>query len=132
MTKNKSELTRDEKIKGFGTLIVLLVFFVIIFRSCTGCGNNNTDTKPDSFSEVDAYVWAQTFVEKKLKAPSSAEFCSIYDGTHISQYSDTVYFVSGCLDAQNSFGAMIRSKYSCLIIYVPHLDIVRAEDVKVY
>ncbi|MDF2691703.1 MAG: hypothetical protein K0S65_86 [Labilithrix sp.] len=47
-------------------------------------------------------------VEQNLKAPSSAEYDSSASGSG-------PWTVTGSVDAENSFGAMIRSTYTCSV-----------------
>ena len=60
-------------------------------------------------------TWAEENIKKILKSPSSAEF----PGGFFSPFEDwsfskngTIYTVSSYVDAQNSFGAMIRSQFT--------------------
>ncbi len=48
-------------------------------------------------------------VEDRLKAPSSAEFCSMFD--YKVKRVKNKFTISGYVDAQNSFGAQIRSNF---------------------
>lgn len=59
-----------------------------------------------------AFVMSQTFVKRNLKAPSTAEFPWVTDDqVAISTKPDCGFRVIGWVDAQNGFGAQIRSKY---------------------
>lgn len=59
----------------------------------------------------DAKYACREAVERKLKAPTTAKF-PYYQ--QFSAYRDgDGYSVSGYVDAQNSFGAMIRTSFSC-------------------
>lgn len=53
-------------------------------------------------------------IKAQLKAPSTAEFASFGD-TKIFQRQDTITYIS-YVDAQNGFGAMIRSKFAVVMI----------------
>lgn len=57
---------------------------------------------------------AKRWVEQVIKAPSTAEYpgswLDPYDGWSIAQ-NKSIYEISSYVDSQNSFGAMIRSKY---------------------
>ena len=72
-------------------------------------------------SKVEAWAWAQVFVEEKLKAPSSASYGGIFSGD--LQHSDDVvtdsgggeYVVNAWVDSQNSFGAQIRTHFFCVL-----------------
>lgn len=60
--------------------------------------------------EMDAWVCAQDIVEAKLKSPSSAKFCKYPDAT-ITYCGDADYMVVGWVDAENSYGAKIRTSF---------------------
>lgn len=66
----------------------------------------------------EAYVMIQGDVRSMLKAPASADFPWKYsNGTrHIG---DCVYVVIGYVDAQNSFGALLRANFTGRIEYFP-------------
>lgn len=57
--------------------------------------------------------WAETSckgsVRQQLKAPSTAEFGI----TTTRELSDGAWYISGTVDAQNSFGAQVRSYWTC-------------------
>ena len=52
----------------------------------------------------------EDFVSARLKAPSTAEF----SGTR-TQHQGARYVVTGAVDAENSFGAPLRSTYTCTL-----------------
>lgn len=66
----------------------------------------------------EAYVMIQADVRSRLKAPATADFPWKYsNGTrHIG---DCVFVVVGYVDAQNSFGALIRANFTGRIEYFP-------------
>ena len=66
---------------------------------------------------VQALVMSRTFVEEQLISPASAEFSDDLSG--VEQINDTVFKINSSLDSQNKMGVMLRSKYSCKIIYHP-------------
>lgn len=79
-------------------------------------------TKEQAMSEIkyEAKWQCRKFMERSLKAPSTAEFQSVNDfsaelyvsegdGGHFS------YKVAGYVDAQNSFGAKIRTRFNCAV-----------------
>lgn len=59
----------------------------------------------------------QTFVTRRLRAPSTAKF-PYYHQIDGYKQSDGVYRITSYVDAQNGFGAMIRSNYDCKAIPV--------------
>lgn len=54
-------------------------------------------------------VCKEDFIARRLKAPATAE----YDLTTTG--GPTTYTVSGTVDAENSFGAMLRSEVTCVV-----------------
>ncbi|EKE79448.1 hypothetical protein A10D4_12809 [Idiomarina xiamenensis 10-D-4] len=65
-----------------------------------------------------AYVMGQHFIEKRLKAPSTADFPWMSsDGVYVSVMGNCEFHVRGFVDAQNGFGAMIRTNYSLTLRY---------------
>ncbi|MCL4295722.1 MAG: hypothetical protein KJ077_08345 [Anaerolineae bacterium] len=89
---------------------------------------------PDIGNDIMAEVMCKDFVRDNLKSPSSADFGGLFDdrdkamfleAEQASQFGvDTsklrnsgVWVVAGEVDAENSFGAMIRSKYTCILDY---------------
>lgn len=74
---------------------------------------------PSSDTPIEAYIVSKKFVLQRLKAPRSAVFPDYTDsGVGVSRYQDGKYVVTGYVDSQNSFGAMLRTGYVCTINYV--------------
>lgn len=69
-----------------------------------------TDTNTARHSDDDAFYCAQLIVEDYLKAPSTAKFCKLSDAT-VTHLGNGEYMVTGWVDAENSYGAMIRSDF---------------------
>lgn len=61
--------------------------------------------------ERGARAIAEQFVEQELKAPGSATF----GGREVTKLASGRYRVSGWVDAQNSFGAKIRNRYTVTV-----------------
>ena len=57
------------------------------------------------------YIIAELAIKEKLKAPASADF-PLYP-TKMSVKADGTYTVMSYVDAQNGFGAIIRSYWLC-------------------
>jgi hypothetical protein len=67
-----------------------------------------------------AFVMSQEFVKRSLKAPSTAEFPWYTDDqVSVSQRPDCGFRVIAWVDAQNGFGAQIRSSY---VVELKYLD----------
>lgn len=80
--------------------------------------NGETKFTLDKFvltpEEKEKYIaYTQNMVKKILKASSTADFPWEYDEYQVIKTPDNVT-VSGYVDAQNSFGAMLRSQYKVI------------------
>lgn len=77
----------------------------------------------DAFN-TQAYIYSQFFVERELRAPSTAEFPSIHrgDGVSSSALGNCEFLVRAYVDAQNTFGANIRTRYAIQIKRLPQSD----------
>lgn len=121
-----------EKSKASSQLKPLhLIAFVVIFgflgwylfinddggsAASTSGGNGGASApKVDVGDGNAAYVACKNYVEDQLKAPSTADwpFLPPYE----PQLSGTTYTIRGYVDAQNSFGAMIRTNWTCKVRY---------------
>lgn len=72
--------------------------------------------QPDEGTEFDAYVVAQGFVRDRLKAPATAQFPA-QSQTRITKDHGMKWIVSGYVDSQNSFGALLRIRYRAEMTY---------------
>ena len=70
----------------------------------------------------DARTMAQTFVKRLLKAPSTAEFPGGMKEVHHVHVGECEHTIGSWVDAQNSFGAMIRTHYRIGMRYNPQSD----------
>ena len=70
----------------------------------------NSDEDGYGHDRYDAITIAEKIVKGELKAPSTAEFCSNSEYT-VSCVGNT-WTVKGYVDAQNSFGATLRSNFT--------------------
>lgn len=114
---------------------LLVVFAVLIVLGCIyhfSSDNLKTNTTNNTVSSVDnnkflAYNYAIKFVKKELKSPSSAVFPTgneKYDS--VTDLGGGEYEINSWVESQNSFGAQIKTDFSCKIIIKD--DVVRCED----
>jgi hypothetical protein len=73
--------------------------------------------KQQEMDSIDARTWAKIYVKNSLKAPTTAKFQDEFD-FGVAPAKDRkgktlkdVWEVSGYVDAQNSFGAMLRNNW---------------------
>lgn len=95
--------------KSVGIFLACLIFFGLICFIFFCIGGSNK--KPSETSlKTQAWVCAQDIVKQNLKSPSTAKFCTMPEAT-IRNSKDNDWAVSGWVDAQNSFGGTIRTKF---------------------
>lgn len=70
--------------------------------------NNGTSSKPSVYQ---AQLACESAVTGILKSPSSADF----GGWQRRENADGTFEISGYVDSQNSFGAMLRAQFSCSV-----------------
>lgn len=100
-------------------LIIGLFFMCAIISSMldseagspSGANGPTKTPSPDPFA---AWVMCEQFVENQLVAPSTAEFGS-FDRNNVDYLGNSEYLVLNYVDAQNSFGAVLRKTYLCKV-----------------
>ena len=120
---NRRESTSDENFAIFTKYVPIVIVMLCSFLLLRSCMSGF-----DKVDKYDAYYAATQFVERRLKAPATAEF-SGYDKEQVYNIKENVYRISGYVDAENGFGARIRRNYSCKIVYIPERNSWRCEYV---
>ena len=111
------------KLPHLFSLFTLIIFTFFAF----GSGESDDSSSSVEPSKFLAYNYAEDFIEQRLKSPSTAEFPGVSEkDSHITDLGGGKYQINSWVDSQNSFGAIIRSKWSCKIIFTD--DKVRAEN----
>lgn len=112
------------KIVGYCALIAI---GVLLFVSAQPQDGGTASGCSDRYG---AYAAAQTFVERRLKSPGSAEFPWITDVSVSKGASDCIYTIDGYVDAENSFSANLRSRYMATVEYLPASREWRLQDMQ--
>lgn len=125
----KRQQSPTSKAKGCSLPAILgaaLVPFIALFVCCSyavlsaehdGRGHSSKPTrkapeKPSEISEVDAWIMAKRFVKDSLKSPSTASFGNqVCNDDTVTRTGPHSFEVRGWVDAQNSFGAQLRSRF---------------------
>lgn len=103
----------------FGCLGIIVVMGLIVWglASCvSGCNENTRKRNIESMKNgdlIEAKMLCEDRINSILKAPSTAKI--VFE---TKDKSDSSYRFSGYVDAQNSFGAMIRNRFSAKMLYV--------------
>jgi len=117
------------------TTVAVLIGAFLIFRSCTAPLTPEEQAKAAAAKSEElaqkavkrcedntmAKIQAEDFVLKNLKAPSTADFSS-RSNNQFTYLGECKYDVQGYVDAQNSFGAKIRSNYHVILQYQKDFD----------
>lgn len=69
-----------------------------------------------------ANLMAREFVRDRLTAPSKAKFAHYRDSSVVTTMGRCEFRVRSYVDAQNAFGATVRTEYTAVIKYVPAAD----------
>ncbi|NOX54044.1 MAG: hypothetical protein GXP27_06305 [Planctomycetes bacterium] len=79
-------------------------------------GSEVAEAEPDLFQKkVAAWVRAQILVERMLKSPGTASYGWQTASECVEHLGDDKFRVRGWVDAQNSFGATVRSDFTVLL-----------------
>lgn len=101
----------------FKVLLILLgvgFFSSMIMASLNPSSSSSEPEPPSAYSyELSARSFSEFYIEKLLKSPSTADFCS----STATDLGDNRWKVVSCVDSQNSYGAMIRSNWSTIMIF---------------
>lgn len=83
-----------------------------------GCDKLTPEQKAQKTCEdgILSYSYARDFIKQNLKSPSTAEFPSFKEVNH-KYLGNCTHNVIGVVDAQNSFGAILRNKFNVTVRY---------------
>ena len=96
----KTDPTTTRWAIGIGILLVVCCGWAAL----KGPGHNSDDPGPD------AERACKELVKDRLKSPGSAKFSGMDHRGDVDEYT-----VTGSVDSQNSFGALIRSDFTCTV-----------------
>ncbi len=86
---------------------IIALFFIILI---SGGDDNVSTTQPPEITDSKVYVTARNYVENVLKSPSTADFPLL--DYRFFDLGNQKYKIVSYVDAQNSFGAQVRTNYS--------------------
>lgn len=107
--------------KGLKTLVWAVVAFFIGFVVVPAAYNAlfpdpaEAQQAEQDQEKKDAYVYAREIVKEQLKVPSSAEFQKAYE-VNVVEVGDAKYSFQFWVEAENSFGAKVRTTYNCTML----------------
>jgi uncharacterized membrane protein YvbJ len=132
ITTNALEIAKAKQRKGCAMVFAVIAGIILAIVVITVI-NSNQPKKELSQREL-LIAASQMAVEKSLKSPSSAKFPPSDDKSYqiVQTKAKNVYNIEGYVDAQNSFGAAMRSRYIAKIEYFPDIEQYKALSVKIY
>lgn len=108
--KKPDPLQQRNTLVGIGVIVLLCFICFLAFSSY------DPPSEPKNHATM-AYIICQLYIENMLKAPSTADFPSS-SSTNIRNLGNNVFEMYSYVDAQNSFGAMMRTNWYCKIQYL--------------
>lgn len=104
-------------------------------RPRTGTAHTQSVATGYAPDNITAWVMAEQFVKGQLRSPGTASFGSAFrefqsPDDHVTYLGDRRYRVAGWVDAENAFGATVRTNFVCILRDVDGENW-RAEDVTI-
>ena len=119
---------------AFLWIIAIIIGLVVINTIYTDITSKKTEGNIGSgfkHDKIMAYNYAENFVKKQLKSPRTAKFPSVSEKiTHVHEQNYNEYKIDSWVDSQNSFGALVRTRFICTIIFDGKN--VKCKDLKFY
>lgn len=103
---------------GCGKAILIILAIIgglILIGTCSGGSGSSSGSSNNWNTESWAKSYAQIIVKDNLKAPSTAKFCNTAREMTAKNMGGSKWKVTGWVDAENSFGAMIRSDFEVVL-----------------
>lgn len=107
-----------QKVGCISSLISTIIVLGLFFLGMQTCLDSLDEIPQVPWEQQDskatAYRMCADWVKERLKSPSTAKFPGVFDG----RLDDIVrtnqrYFIKSYVDAQNSFGAVVRTNWTC-------------------
>lgn len=92
--------------------LVLIVILIGIFAMYYFGNSSETPKQKPTHSAVAAFTVCQQYVQQSLKAPGSAKWPGGYSD-YTQHLGGGRYRVTAWVDAQNTFGALVRTNFKC-------------------
>ena len=95
-----NQIVKNNK-RAFSYICIVVILLSLILSACGSSVNSSTNAK----------ICAEKAVSDSLKSPSTAKFCK-YTDMIATDLGGNRWKVSGYVDAQNSFGATVRTNWT--------------------
>lgn len=125
-----TETTESKRPGCYATAIVGIVVVVVWMALTSGSSGSSRPSYSSSSHDAGmACIMAEKLIKRQLKSPTSAEF-DYGDCRDNATQSGNIWTLRSYVDADNSFGAHIRTYYIAKLSNVPPSDTWRLEDVQ--
>lgn len=115
----QAEPTKAGLMSGFALIAIIVVIGALLASRLpdpTKADNPSTSTSP-SHSTVGAWTVCTDAVRDRLRAPRTAKFPWGYDDK-VTHLGEGKYHARAYVDAQNAFGAMVRTDFECTVQWI--------------
>ncbi|MFW6016947.1 MAG: hypothetical protein ACOCRK_10960 [bacterium] len=103
--------TKDIKLN----IISIIVLIIFVFLAVGSTDDNDSNSSPN---KIEAMTMAQTFLEDRLKAPATADYPWESSDDVVTELADDKFRYRSYVDAENSFGAKVRTQFDIVVQYV--------------
>ena len=79
----------------------------------------NFEPSEPEHSAIEAYIVCEQHVKSRLRSPGSADFPFFGGSEHTTSAGNGRYVVRSYVDAQNAFGGLLRTTFSCTVQWRP-------------
>jgi hypothetical protein len=112
--------------------MLIPIFLILIVSSCSKPTQEDLAERASRTCEdaLLSYSYAKDFVQRNLKAPTTAKFPPFREISHTYKGNCT-HRITGTVDAQNSFGAVIRNSFDVTVRYDRSQETYYLEDISV-
>lgn len=100
------ETKRPVSGKLIGVIAALVLLGIVVWVGVNSAGGSS---KYDANNPAEVTAQCEARIERLLKAPDTAKFDSSATGSG-------TWTVTGTVDSENGFGAMLRSTYQCTVV----------------
>jgi len=107
------QLSSEDKKYILAVVIMLISIIVGIWSMKFKVMDEPTYTDTKGEKKTTAEVMCKEIVKKNLKAPSTADFPWLAE--KVTYLGDNTYEVTSYVEAENSFGVMIKTHYTCTV-----------------
>jgi hypothetical protein len=124
---------QDNSVAFIGWVIAIGLIVVFLYSCAHVFSGPPKSNCSGSVAKDTAYFASQDFVKRNLKSPSSAKFPnSNVPGVSVTELGECRFRITGYVDANNSFGASIRTPYSMTVKSEEGSISYNLEDIAIY